>query len=347
MDDTVTLTVLDQLPPAIQVNGFTNGQAQIAASQFPAAYTLSGSASDPDSNITTVRVALDREAFRTANNPAGNWSQWSVPYSLKAGLHSFLIQVIDVGGHTTQQVVFLAVSPPAVNPPPTPTASITSWTRLEPHANSADIGASSSARVFDPLWMLTRQWQVGEYQAEDAGSPVQSRVRATSATLSRCYLGELPATPIPPAPRYDPAAMPLEVLVERRPTRSTVATDPRMLPLEVEAALHFLRMLEVQALTKYRAAFLAKFALQSLTPAILAATDDATRRFVQSMAGRAPDARQLAASFRSGGPTTITIDPALQIDPADLTKVQQAAQAWLAWYDGLITELPAPAIDPW
>ncbi|MEO8621009.1 MAG: hypothetical protein ABI625_08080, partial [bacterium] len=343
----VTMTVIDKLPPSIAANGFVNGQAQVTSPTFPLAYTLSGTTSDPDSNVIMVRVGLDSANLQLANNPAGDWSHWSLPFSLTAGLHSFVLQVLDAGGHFTQQVVFLAVSPPAVNPPPIPTASITTWTRLEPHANTADIGTSSMARVFDPLWMLTRQWQVGEFQAEDAGSPVQSRVRATSATLTRCYLGELPATPIPPAPHYDPATMPLEVLVERRPTRSTQATDPRMLPLEVEAALHFLRMLEVQVLTQYRAAFLTKFALQLPAASVLAAADDSTRRFVQSMVGRAPDARLLVASFRSGGVSAVTIDPALQVAPADLTKVQQTAQAWLTWYDAVISELPTPASDPW
>ena len=59
------------------------------------------------------------------------------------------------------------------------TSSITSWTRLEPQSSGADMGTSSGARVFDPLWLLTRQWQTGEFQGEDAGSPVKARVRAT------------------------------------------------------------------------------------------------------------------------------------------------------------------------
>ena len=61
--------------------------------------------------------------------------------------------------------------------------------------------ASLSARVFDPLWLLTRQWQVGEFQGEDAGMPVLARVRAQTTMLSRIHLGELPANTITQAPR--------------------------------------------------------------------------------------------------------------------------------------------------
>src|SRR6185295_10314377 len=81
------------------------------------------------------------------------------------------------------------------------TSSITSWTRLEPQCTEADIGTSSSARLFGPLWMLTRQWQMGEFQAEDAGTPIQARVRATTAIISRRFSGELPkSTGAGPAP---------------------------------------------------------------------------------------------------------------------------------------------------
>ena len=50
--------------------------------------------------------------------------------------------------------------------------------------------ASLSARVFDPLWLLTRQWQVGEFQGEDAGMPVLARVRAQT----RCCRASISAS---------------------------------------------------------------------------------------------------------------------------------------------------------
>lgn len=348
MSDVVTLTIVDALPPSITVNGFTGNQAVATASPpNPLAYTLSGGTTDPDSNLSFVRVALNNGPFQPANNVSGNWSQWSKPFSLPVGLHCFTIQAQDAIGHLTQEVRFLAVNPPAQSPPPPFSGSITSWTRLEPHVSGADIGLSSSARLFDPLWMLTRQWQVGEFQGEDAGSPVRARVRATTALLTRCHLGELPNPPTVSAPRYDPLAMPLEVMVERRPSRASNATDARMLSLSVEAALHFLRMLEDKSLSAYRSAFLTKFALQAPGNSVLADADEPTRRFMQSMVGRAPDARLLLASFRSGGGTTATIDPALQISATDVAKVQQVASAWLTWYDTLLSEPGATATDPW
>ena len=48
--------------------------------------------------------------------------------------------------------------------------SITSWTRIEPHTRSHEMADALQARVRDPLWMLTRQWQFGEFQGENTGS---------------------------------------------------------------------------------------------------------------------------------------------------------------------------------
>jgi hypothetical protein len=49
-------------------------------------------------------------------------------------------------------------------------ASVTVWNRLEPSPRENSLTEGTAARVRDPLWMLTRQWQLGEFTGEDAGS---------------------------------------------------------------------------------------------------------------------------------------------------------------------------------
>ena len=208
---------------------------------------------------------------------------------------------------------------------------------------------STSARVFDPVWFLTRQWQIGEFQAEDAGSPVMARVRATNAPLSRIHLGELQPNTRTQAPAYDPRVAPLEAIVERRRMRAAGATDARLLGGAVEAGLHFLRMLEGQPLSKnYRAAFILKFALQSAPVQASESVDDATVRFGRTMLGRAPDARRLAETFRSASALAqLMLDSALRIAAGDRAEVQQTALGWLAWYDVLFSEPASVADDAW
>ena len=60
-------------------------------------------------------------------------------------------------------------------------ASITFWNRLEPRPRSNSIRESLAARIRDPLWLLTRQWQMGEFRGDDAGSPIKAKVHIETA----------------------------------------------------------------------------------------------------------------------------------------------------------------------
>jgi hypothetical protein len=143
--------------------------------------------------------------------------------------------------------------------------------------------------------------------------------------------------------------MPLDALVERRPMRPAHATAPRMLALAVEAGLHFLRMLDLQpTLRSYRRGFTDVFALQAVqSPPLSDTTDPAVRRFIQCMAGRALDARRLAAALHSGSGAAIAANPVLNVDVGDRAEVAQTAAEWLAWYDGLSIEPANAADDAW
>lgn len=92
-----------------------------------------------------------------------------------------------------------------INSNPYPT--IVAYNRLETSPYSSDYQRSLLGEVRDPLWMLARQWQVGEFEAEDGGSVFQVRVlsnRQRMDTLSKS------GTPLGGA-----CPLPLEYLVER------------------------------------------------------------------------------------------------------------------------------------
>src|ERR1019366_8673310 len=78
------------------------------------------------------------------------------------------------------------------------------WPRLEPQSVSGDPTPGLEARLHDPLWLLARQWQFGEFAAEDAGSPVAVHVATTTAAVTSW----LPGDPSAAAPRPVPAGSP-------------------------------------------------------------------------------------------------------------------------------------------
>lgn len=57
--------------------------------------------------------------------------------------------------------------------------------RIEAAGRSVDLDEALEARIADPLWMLARQWQLGEFRGDDAAQVAAVSVRAGSAPISR------------------------------------------------------------------------------------------------------------------------------------------------------------------
>lgn len=82
------------------------------------------------------------------------------------------------------------------------------WNRLEPRPRTNSFKRAIKAEIRDPLWMLSRQWQMGELNAEDTGTAAFARLDMQTSRINRiakkndAYVG-LADT------------MPLECMVER------------------------------------------------------------------------------------------------------------------------------------
>lgn len=227
--------------------------------------------------------------------------------------------------------------------------SITSWTRLEPRARSEDMRTSLQARIHDPLWLLARQWQFGEFQGEDAGSPVVARLRAECSRLTRYHPGPLTNGVTAFGQTYDSKSLPLETLVERESIHHEVDAHPNG-RLAAEAGLHFLRLLEASGTGTYRAVYLARYALEPPSDEERRLLDVNSIRFLDVMAHRVPDGGRLYADLRAalrppdGEPGTLPAEPV--IAEADRENVTKAAKTWLDWYETLFSE-PATEESPW
>ena len=219
--------------------------------------------------------------------------------------------------------------------------SITSWMRLEPRSRNAEMSDSLQARIYDPLWLLARQWQLGEFQGEDNGSPIMARWRAEAAPVTRYYAGAIPPNTQVDAPRYDGARLPLEAMVERetiRPSANQIA-HPRKLRLAVEAGQHFLRLLDAQPLSQsYRALFTTRFPFPALTAEQRSALDPASLAYLDLIGPRVPDGRRLYATLRPPPGGRVKLPADLPIAQADLAEVEKAAQNWIDWCEAFFGE---------
>lgn len=211
--------------------------------------------------------------------------------------------------------------------------SITSWSRLEPQAADPGLGALA-ARVADPLWLMARQWQFGEWQGEDAGSPVEVRLSYTASPVTRYR----PGPPDPAATGVSPGNQPWEALVEAE--APVTAGDRRLAALAGRRLLDLLGPVLAQ---RYRPALLDWHALSPLTAGEAAGADERSLRVAALLAGRAPDGYALRAPLAAAADAG-RLPGELDVDPADEDDVLDAVRAWLAWWEARFGD---PATDAW
>ncbi|MEZ0539922.1 hypothetical protein [Fibrella arboris] len=115
--------------------------------------------------------------------------------------------------------------------------SITAWNRLEGRPRDTDFSRSLRAEVRDPLWMLCRQWQMGEFEGEDAGTAVEARFVTDSSRIQHYVGGSGPPTP------YSDN-VPLEVQVEQEAIRFDLFT-------QLQLGKTWIRLLRTEGLQPY------------------------------------------------------------------------------------------------
>jgi hypothetical protein len=142
----------------------------------------------------------------------------------------------------------------------------TTWARLEPRVSDPSLAPGVQAAVEDPLWLLGRQWQLGELDGEDTGSPVAVDVYGSSVVVDRLLLGQGSGQNATRAIDLDVAAAPLEAIVAREP-----APDPEsLLAFRLDVAGRLARELAARGAPQSALAALA--AAHPLDPAEVAKT---------------------------------------------------------------------------
>lgn len=197
-------------------------------------------------------------------------------------------------------------------------ASITFWNRLEARPRSPAIGPALMARIRDPLWMLTRQWQFGEFRGEDAGSPAWVTYEQTQTPLLRWRTQDGHAQEMPTAPLEE-----------------AVATEPFTpnLSIAVELGQFFEALLTDAGAAALIPDFRRAYAIPSVTPDQLArAEDPEAARFQNVVAGRVTDGVALHEAARSSLPAL----PAQPTLPSDQNAVVHIALTRLVEWVGEI-----------
>ena len=124
--------------------------------------------------------------------------------------------------------------------------SITAYNRLEPTPRTARFDRSLKAEIRDPMWLLCRQWQFGEFQGEDAASPLTAQILGMHTAMDRIVFPHI-AFP------YD-ENIPLETKVEAEKLTASLF-------LAVQMGRSFLKLMKKDGLAAALPRFIGKYKL--------------------------------------------------------------------------------------
>jgi hypothetical protein len=216
------------------------------------------------------------------------------------------------------------------------------FNRLEGRPRTAHFDRALKAEVRDALWMLTRQWQMGEFKGDDAGSPVSSKVWMDRTLLTKYRPAGSVAEP------FD-NSQPLEAVVERRRVPFELGDVEIALDLRLLMGRHWSKLLrkhgfDAALIAEYRRQFAVHRPDPERREDHYYTSDLQSWRKYEAMADRHIDGRKLyddIVTDDSRHVITVGADAALHTDLIEL------GNRFRRWFDRLISQPRDGANDAW
>jgi hypothetical protein len=206
--------------------------------------------------------------------------------------------------------------------------TITVWNRLEGRPRTENFTRALKAEVRDALWMLTKQWQMGEFRGDDAGTPVFTKVHLTTTRLTK-YRADDHTTEV-----FEDN-VPLEATVERRPIAFSLGGENIALDIRLLMGRQWIKM--VTKIGNYAQAFTEKYPIREPDPttkedAPLCAHQEVWQTFAAASTRLMDGA--LLYFYLKGDPAHKASDDVavLDIDKDDIDKL---APKFIAWFEKL------------
>jgi hypothetical protein len=190
-------------------------------------------------------------------------------------------------------------------------ASITYWNRLIPQPLGTSLEPGVAAQVYDPMWTLARQLQLGEFLGVDGGSPAFVEIGTRTTPFTR-------------------SGQPLEPLTESEPVTPDLAL--RIEPGQVLESMIDQMVSPAMTASSATSQLRAKYPL----PATVGASGAG---LLAACAGRVLDGVALYEDLVRGSA------PAL--DPTTTAALQPAYLAFLAWVTDVVGEIGTDAAKNW
>jgi hypothetical protein len=219
--------------------------------------------------------------------------------------------------------------------------AITTWNRLEARPRSQNFERALRAEIRDALWMLAKQWQMGEFRGSDAGSPAFAKLLMATTRLTKYR-------PAGGAAQFFDSSIPLETKVERRPV--PLHRQQRILGLDLRLVMARQWFALIADVADYRDAFMKAYPISKPDPTQAKDVDVCSHPEVwdtfQALAGRAMDGGALY-EYLLADSSHHAYDGVAGIAGVHQLPLDDRAQRFMAWAGRFLTQPSSTTDDAW
>ncbi len=219
--------------------------------------------------------------------------------------------------------------------------TILMWNRLEGRPRTHDFGKALKAEVRDALWMLTKQWQMGEFEGEDAGSPVSSKIKIATSRINQIKTGDGTFKPLD-------QSVCLEALAEQ--TRLPFVRNGKKISVDIRLQLgrYWGKLLKAGSLEAYANNFISEYPFtlpekNRDSNHIYAHKDDWQQ--LKAISGRCMDGYDLISLLNKGGKASKNII-ADENNP-DRNTIDKLGEAFMTYFQKNYTQPESKEKDSW
>jgi hypothetical protein len=207
------------------------------------------------------------------------------------------------------------------------------WNRLEARPKAHDFNKALKAEVRDALWMLTKQWQMGEFNGDDAGSPVFAKVHITSSHVDSYNAAKKGLQ------NFEPN-IPLEVKVEQK--KIPFIRDDKEISIDIRLQLgkYWLKLLKENILTSsFSAEYIKKYnfkiPLQTRDTDYIYAHKEVWQKYA-AISGRSMDGYKLYehinGTSNKASDGILNTDAGIAITNTEKDKLAQLGDELIRWF---------------
>ena len=204
------------------------------------------------------------------------------------------------------------------------------WNRLEGRPRTHNFDRAFKAEVRDALWMLTKQWQMGEFKGDDAGSPVFAKVHIATSQLNKYKASNQQVQTFEDS-------VPLEAKVEQKKIPFLREGKELSIDIRLEMGRYWLKLIKkdyFNYISKFIKEYTFQLPIKDKTTDYIYAHKDVWQQYA-AISGRCMDGYKLYGYLKSPPTHKVSDNISLAISNSDKTGIDKMGEVFCKWFETL------------